>query len=264
VRGDAAIFALLALALVPAVLGQPYYFLLPMIADSVLGVGAWGLGLLAAAPGIGSVLAVATLATLGDFHRKGAVMLGGAIGFGSLLMLFAQSQWLWLSCLLLLFVGAAQTGYNAINHTLLQKLTPDAYRGRVLSLLLLDRGMVPLARRLLACWAICGARRKPCSQWARFARQWRWSLRYGCHGCGGWSRSRPSAMPWARPRHRPPADLNLGRHDRTDVRQPHLDAPAGSPVTERERTIEEHRVRRIANAIDEQHAGLAGLSDHGG
>ena len=28
--------------------------------------------------------------------------------------------------------------------TLLQRLTPDGYRGRVLSLLLLDRGMVPV------------------------------------------------------------------------------------------------------------------------
>jgi MFS family permease len=144
VRGDVAILTLLLLALIPAVLGQPYYFLLPMIAGSVLGAGPTGLGLLAAAPGIGSLLAIAALALVGDLARKGSWMIGGAILFGLSLMLFSQSQWLPLSFVLLIVVGIAQSGYNALNMTLLQKLTPDTYRGRVLSLLLLDRGMVPL------------------------------------------------------------------------------------------------------------------------
>lgn len=144
VRGDAAILALLLLALVPAVLAQPYFFLLPVVADRVLGVGPFGLGLLAASPGVGAVLAAATVAALGDFRRKGAAMLAAATAFGLLLVLFAESRWLPLSCVLLLLTGAAQTAYNAINQTLLQHLTPDGFRGRVQSLLLLDRGMVPL------------------------------------------------------------------------------------------------------------------------
>jgi hypothetical protein len=144
VRGDAIILTLLVLALIPAVLGSPYYFLLPIIADQVLQAGPSGLGLLAAAPGIGSLVAVALLAWLGDFRRKGTLMLAGAIAFGGALILFSQSRWLPLSCLLLVVVGMAQTGYNAINMTLMQKLVPDQFRGRVISLLLLDRGMVPL------------------------------------------------------------------------------------------------------------------------
>jgi MFS family permease len=144
VRGDAIILTLLVLALIPAVLGSPYYFLLPIIADQVLQAGPSGLGLLAAAPGIGSLVAVALLAWLGDFRRKGTLMLAGAIAFGGALIMFSQSRWLPLSCLLLVVVGMAQTGYNAINMTLMQKLVPDQFRGRVISLLLLDRGMVPL------------------------------------------------------------------------------------------------------------------------
>jgi MFS transporter, DHA1 family, staphyloferrin A biosynthesis exporter len=144
VQGDAIILTLLLLALIPAVLGSPYYFLLPIIADQVLDAGPTGLGLLAAAPGIGSLLAVGTLAWLGDFRRKGTLMLAGAIAFGLALVLFSQSRWLPLSCLLLVVVGMSQTGYNAINMTLIQTLVPDQFRGRVISLLLLDRGMVPL------------------------------------------------------------------------------------------------------------------------
>lgn len=144
VRGDAAISALLLLALVPAVLAQPYFFLLPIIADRVLEVGAFGLGLLAASPGVGAVGAAVALAAVGDVRRKGTLMLGAAAGFGVLLVLFAESRWLPLSCALLVLVGATQTSYNALNQTLLQTLTPDGFRGRVQSLLLLDRGMVPL------------------------------------------------------------------------------------------------------------------------
>jgi MFS family permease len=144
VRGDVAIFTLLLLALVPAVLGQPYYFLLPMVAGSVLQAGPTGLGLLGTAPGIGSLLAIVALAMAGDFPRKGTLMIAGAVAFGLGLMAFSQSHWLPLSFVLLVCVGVAQNGYNALNMTLLQKLTPDGFRGRVLSLLLLDRGMVPL------------------------------------------------------------------------------------------------------------------------
>jgi MFS family permease len=144
VRGDVVVLTLLLLALIPAVLGSPYYFLLPIIADQVLSVGPTGLGLLAGAPGVGALVGVASLAVAGDFRRKGTVMLGGAITFGLMLVLFSQSRWLLLSCLLLGVAGLAQTSYNAINMTLLQKLVPDQFRGRVISLLLLDRGMVPL------------------------------------------------------------------------------------------------------------------------
>ena len=71
-------------------------------------------------------------------------MLMGLVLFGASLTLFAFSQWFWLSLLALIFVGGSQQSYNALNNTLLQEHVDEEYRGRVLSTLLLDRGMAPL------------------------------------------------------------------------------------------------------------------------
>jgi hypothetical protein len=45
---------------------------------------------------------------------------------------------------LLMLVGAGQIACNAINNILLQTIVPDEVRGRVLSVLLLNKGLVQL------------------------------------------------------------------------------------------------------------------------
>ncbi len=46
--------------------------------------------------------------------------------------------------LVLDLTGAANTAYMAVNNSLLQTHTEDGFRGRVMSIYLLDRGLVPL------------------------------------------------------------------------------------------------------------------------
>ena len=45
---------------------------------------------------------------------------------------------------LLIGVGVSQQIYMSLNNTLIQESVDDAYRGRVLSTMFLNRGMVPL------------------------------------------------------------------------------------------------------------------------
>jgi MFS family permease len=71
-------------------------------------------------------------------------MLGGIIFFGVSLLLFSASRWVIPSLVFLFFAGAGNVAYNSTNNTLLQLNAPDAYRGRILSMLTINRGMVPL------------------------------------------------------------------------------------------------------------------------
>jgi MFS transporter, DHA1 family, staphyloferrin A biosynthesis exporter len=143
-RGHDVLRTLVMLALVPMVFGMPYMTLLPMFADQVLGIGNEGYGLLVSCTGIGALCGALTLAALSDYRRRGRLMLLVMILFGGMLIVFSQSSIPLLSYLLLFGVGAGQTGYMALNTTLLQTHASDEMRGRVMSIFFLNRGLVPL------------------------------------------------------------------------------------------------------------------------
>ena len=79
-----AVFALMALAYVPRIFAVPYQTLMPVFQKDVLKIGPEGLGLLMAAPGIGAVIAVLTLASLGNrIKRQGRLLVGSIFVLGA-------------------------------------------------------------------------------------------------------------------------------------------------------------------------------------
>lgn len=150
VRSTPVVLALMIAALVPNIFAMPYQALMPVFQKDVLGVGADGLGLMLAAPGVGAVVATLFLATFADsFRRKGLLLLGALGLLGFFLILFAQAASLPLALLTLVGVGGAQIFYAATTNTLIQLSVPDRLRGRVMSIYMLDHGLSP-AGSLLA------------------------------------------------------------------------------------------------------------------
>jgi MFS family permease len=105
--------------------------LLPVYAREVLGVGAFGLGMLRAGPGIGAVLMAVLVAHRPLRRRAGATMLWCVAGFGVFTIVFGLSRNLALSMAALVAVGACDMVSVIIRHTLVQLRTPDEMRGRV-------------------------------------------------------------------------------------------------------------------------------------
>lgn len=106
--------------------------LLPIFAGpGFLNVGAQGLGLLRAAPAIGSVLMSLALAHLPPLKRAGKVLLWNVGLFGACWILFALSKHFWLSFSLLALSGATDDVSVVVRSTLVQTLTPPAMMGRV-------------------------------------------------------------------------------------------------------------------------------------
>ena len=105
--------------------------LMPVYAREILKVGAFGLGLLRAAPSTGAVLMAILLAHCPLRRRAGAAMLWCVFGFGVFTILFGLSRSVPVALLALLLVGACDMVSVIVRHTLVQLNTPDEMRGRV-------------------------------------------------------------------------------------------------------------------------------------
>jgi MFS transporter, DHA1 family, staphyloferrin A biosynthesis exporter len=139
-----AVLALMILAYVPRVFAVPYQILMPVFQKDVLGVGPEGLGMLMAAPGVGAVFAVLALASLANrVRRQGLLLVVSIVILGMFLILFSQTRSFPLALLVLILVGAFQMLFLASTATMLQLIVPDELRGRVMSLYMLDRGLMP-------------------------------------------------------------------------------------------------------------------------
>jgi MFS family permease len=112
--------------------------LLPLFATDILTVGPQGVGFLYAAPSIGAVLASGALALRGtQLRRQGAVLLWAVAIYGVCTTLFGISTSFWLSALMLIGVGAADTVSMVVRGTVRQLTTPDEMRGRMVSVTML-------------------------------------------------------------------------------------------------------------------------------
>lgn len=138
------VLALMITALVPRIFAVPYQTLMPVFQKDVLGVGPEGLGIMMAAPGLGAVLAVLMLATLASrLKHQGVLLLISLVSLGVVLNLFSWTESFPLAILALVGVGSCQILFMATTNTLLQSIIPDALRGRVMSIYMLDRGLMP-------------------------------------------------------------------------------------------------------------------------
>ena len=127
--------------------------ILPLFARDVLKVGASGYGFLMTVMGVGAVIGGVTVAGLGNLMAKGHYFLLTSLIYGFLLMLFSFSSWFILSLLLIFLMGIADIFSKTLNQTLVQLLSPDNLRGRILGVLMLDRGMRPLGGFLMGAGA---------------------------------------------------------------------------------------------------------------
>lgn len=139
-----------------SVMGMSYTVLMPIFADRILHVGPKGFGILMAASGTGAFTGALVLAMKRGVSGLGRRVAFGAIGFGVCLILFSRSRNFGLSALLLALAGFCMVTQMASSNTLVQTLSPDELRGRVMSVYaMMFMGMAPFGSLLagsLAHW----------------------------------------------------------------------------------------------------------------
>ncbi len=125
---------LLVLLALVSLVGIPYVVLLPVFARDVLGGDAGMLGLLTACAGMGALLGTLFLASRDTVRGLGRMITRTTALFGVALVAFSQSTVPWLSCVMLVVSGFGVVLTTAAINTVLQTLTDEAMRGRIMSL----------------------------------------------------------------------------------------------------------------------------------
>jgi MFS family permease len=160
---QSAVLVLLSVVAVSSFLAMPYTILLPVFANQVLGGSAQPviaflcdgqlsmrcpepqalpLGILFSCLGIGALMGSFLIAALPEQAPRGRFFTAGNLIFPVVLLCFAGSQSFVLSAGLLVAIGVTQVFQNALANTLLQIVSPDALRGRVMSFYaLMHQGM---------------------------------------------------------------------------------------------------------------------------
>ena len=105
--------------------------ILPIFAEDILEVGPEGLGVLRAAPAIGALLTIIACTWWPPLEKAWRNMLLAVLGFGVATLVFAVSEWWWLSIVALFATGAFDSISVVIRNTILQTTPPDHLRGRV-------------------------------------------------------------------------------------------------------------------------------------
>jgi MFS family permease len=128
--------------------GLNFNITIPLFAQQVLNAGAQGYGFLSSAFGIGALTSALWLALSNrkpDLNR----LLIGTIAFGVFECLFALSHWYPLSLALVALVGFCLVSFSATANTILQTVTPNNLRGRIMSVyMLVLNGTTPLGNLL--------------------------------------------------------------------------------------------------------------------
>ncbi|MSQ05654.1 MAG: MFS transporter [Dehalococcoidia bacterium] len=156
IRGDLPLLLLIVLVFIPSLFIHSTQNLLSVFAVDIFGGGPVLLGLLGAAIGIGSLAATLMIASLGNFQTRGRLNMAFIILVTVCLILFGLSSSLGVSLVILGVLGFFNTGFRLVNNALVQSRTPDALRGRITSIYVMDHGFQPLGSLLLGFLAAGG------------------------------------------------------------------------------------------------------------
>jgi MFS family permease len=133
VRRNPLLLSIFAADLDAMVFGMPRA-LFPAIALIHFGVGAAGLGVLYAGPGIGALLGSLLSGWVARVSYQGRLVLVSIVAWGIAITLFGLVPWYWVGVALLAVAGAADMLSAVFRNTINQLSVPDAFRGRVSSL----------------------------------------------------------------------------------------------------------------------------------
>jgi len=153
-RQQSSMEALILLAFCMTFLSMPVRTYFPVFVKDIFHRGPETYGNLLSLMGLGSICGSLAIATAGNMKKKGTVALGALIGLGSGISGFALSRSLPLSEVFLVLVGASMMAVFATVNSLVQLITTNEMRGRVMSVYnFAFRGGMPMGN-LLSGWLV--------------------------------------------------------------------------------------------------------------
>ena len=145
VRDNRPVLALLTIGLLPALIVFPFvYGFLPVYAAEVYHVGPTGLGILTSASGVGMVLGMIVVASLGDVRAKGKLIIGGVVMGALCAVALSQIPWFLGGFGILVILGMFMPLVVTMVQAVTQSIIPDHLRGRISGLAMVTWGAFPV------------------------------------------------------------------------------------------------------------------------
>ena len=145
VAGQPVLFVVTGLSLILFVFGFPYQqVFVPLLATKTLDLGDSGVGFLAGATGVGAFAGSLFVAWKSNIARPGLQLMINMLIFGAALVAISLQANVWVTALLLAVAGSMTVTYMAFTNGILLSNSRPEMHGRVMSLLSLDRGLIPL------------------------------------------------------------------------------------------------------------------------
>ena len=143
IKGNSMVLVLLVMGLATTLLASPFRMLLPVFVVDIYNRGPDSMGLLVAIMGGGSLVGSLAIAALGDW-RRGMLLIIGAFVSGIALLLIASFPFYYAAAAIMVLVGLGDAGRRTINMGLIMEVVEDQYRGRVMSVFMMNFGLMPL------------------------------------------------------------------------------------------------------------------------
>ena len=161
IRGSPIVLVLLIMGLATALLAMPFRFLMPVFIVDIYGRGPEALGLMVSVMGAGSLAGSIFIASLGRW-RRGLLLIVGSFLSGIALLMVALIPMYFVAVGVMVILGLGDAGRRTLNQALIMEEVEDQYRGRVMSVFMMNFGLMPLgvlpagvaAQVLGAQWAI--------------------------------------------------------------------------------------------------------------
>lgn len=144
VWNDVNLRGLILMAFIPSLFGFTLFALLPVWAREALNVNSSDLGILMTMMGVGALIGTLGLAAVRRFSHRGLLLLGCGIVWGIMLVGLANSQIYPVAMPFLLIIGLISSVYMSLNMTLTQLSAAPEMRGRVMSIMMMTFGLMPI------------------------------------------------------------------------------------------------------------------------
>ena len=143
IRGNSLVLVLLLVGLATTLMHAPFMSLLPVFVVDVYHRGPDSMGLLVAVMGAGALVGSLAVAAMGPW-RRGILLIVGAFSTGIALTLVAAIPLYAAAAVIMLLMGLGDAGRRTINMGLMMEVSDDRYRGRVMSVFMMNFGLMPL------------------------------------------------------------------------------------------------------------------------
>jgi len=145
VHKNRAILWLVILGLGPLAFGFSYISLLPVYVDVKLGLGADAFGGIQSISSIGALISTSLLASSGNIRIKGKLLLLTTMVYGIGVMIMGFTNMIFVAFIIAIFIGGSQSVFRTCVTSTIVSISEKKYRGRMISMTMLDMGVASLA-----------------------------------------------------------------------------------------------------------------------